>query len=92
MNSLIKIIIKLKIIVEQIDNRTYTYRDISNLLNIKYPQLRKMALRNRKPYREICNFCYEYKIDINHLLYNQTKKITVKYFHNVYIGGTGCYL
>jgi len=89
MNSLTIILDKLKII---------NHDDFANILGIRSDYFSRMIKRNKVPYEELFNYCYENKININQLLYNQSfksifkkeevKKNYIRYFKNMTINTT----
>jgi len=90
MNSINTIITKITATFMKRYRYEITENELAIILNIK-PNLFIEYIRNHKiPYKQICDLCYIYKIDINKLFYNQQLSLTtdrykIQYFHKTTI-------
>ena len=85
MNSINTIITKIKVTFMKRYRYEITENELAIILNIKPNLFIEYIINHKIPYKQICDLCYIYKIDINKLFYNQQlshDRYKIQYFHN----------
>ena len=100
MLDVVKIIEKLKDVLNNENEKKIFDKDVANALNITQANFATIKIRNKIPFSNILDFCAMKRISINWLLYGQdpsslidsTDKYWIKYFPSISVSaGVGAY-